>query len=397
MTEHNAPDGRPYYNPPNVVGSGNMGGQFEIATTASAMHARAMVEARYGMAMRRPRVMDQVRQDLMRECNRPAFARNKSAFYRKPIGAGVEGLGIRFVEVAFRCMTNVYVETTLTYEDELKEVFQVSVTDLETNVTYPLDVKVSKVVERAKPMDDGTYITARRNSRGAMVFTVPANDDDLLNKRNALISKAMRTLGLRLVPGDLQDEAEEIIKRVRLDEAAKNPEAERHQLADAFNGVGVRAAQLTEYLGHDLGTCTPAELVTLRGIWSGIKEGELTWATVMDEANKAKGAGDKDPAGANVPGAGATRLKERIKKNAQASTAPPAENAPQAPLSASEARDGEGIEATADQLRAAVMAAKDQDAVDLVLDRARHLDRDDYDGLVSLAESRFNTPDGEQA
>ena len=166
----------------------------ETASTAIAAQSKAMVEARYIMAMQRPRNWDQVRQDLVAECKRPSFAHNKSAYYRKPIGQGVEGLGIRFVEVALRCMKNVLVETTMIFEDDAKEVHRVSVTDLESNLTYPLDVRVSKTVERSKPSDDGSYIAVRKNSYGKSVYTVPANDDDLLNKRAALISKAIRTL-----------------------------------------------------------------------------------------------------------------------------------------------------------------------------------------------------------
>jgi hypothetical protein len=128
----------------------------ETASTAVAAQAKAMVEARYIMAMQRPRNWDQVRQDIVRECKRPSFAHNKSAYYRKPIGQGVEGLGIRFVEVALRCMTNVLVETTMIFEDDAKEVHRVAVTDLESNLTYPLDVRVSKTVERSKPSDDGS-------------------------------------------------------------------------------------------------------------------------------------------------------------------------------------------------------------------------------------------------
>lgn len=267
----------------------------ETASTAVAAQAKAMVEARYIMAMQRPRDWDQVRQTLLRECRRPSFAHNKSAYYRKPIGQGVEGLGIRFVEVALRCMTNVLVETTMIFEDESKEVHRVSVTDLESNVTYPLDVRVSKTVERSKPMDDGSFITVRKNSYGKNVYTVPANDDDLLNKRAALISKAIRTLGLRIIPGDMQDEAEDIIKSVRMDEAARDPDAERKKIADAFAGIGVKAADLVAYLGHSLDSCSPPELVDLRGIYGAIKDGEATWKTVMEnKAEQSGGAGNAD-------------------------------------------------------------------------------------------------------
>ncbi|AVA32987.1 hypothetical protein [Cupriavidus metallidurans] len=272
----------------------------ETASTAVAAQAKAMVEARYIMAMQRPRNWDQVRQTLLRECRRPSFAHNKSAYYRKPIGQGVEGLGIRFVEVALRCMTNVLVETTMIFEDEGKEVHRVSVTDLESNLTYPLDVRVSKTVERSKPMDDGSFISVRKNSYGKDVYTVPANEDDLLNKRSAQISKAMRTLGLRIIPGDMQDEAEAIIKSVRMDEAARDPDAERKKVADAFAGIGVKVADLVTYLGHPLDSCSPTELVDLRGIYGAIKDGEATWKSVME--NKAEQSGGTPADGKSADG-----------------------------------------------------------------------------------------------
>lgn len=254
----------------------------ETAATSIAAQAKAMVESRYVMALRQPRDWDQVRSDLLKECRRPSFAHNKSAFYVKPIGQGVEGLGIRFVEVALRCMKNVLIETNMIYEDDLKEVHRVSVTDLESNITYPMDVKVSKTVERSKPADDGSFLAMRKNSYGKPVYTVPANDDDLLNKRAALISKAMRTLGLRIIPGDLQDEAEDIIKAIRKNEAARDPDAERKKIVDAFAEINISATQLKDYLGHDIGQCTPAELVTLRGLYGALRDGEATWSSVME-------------------------------------------------------------------------------------------------------------------
>lgn len=266
----------------------------ESAASALAAQTRATVEARYVMALRMPRNWDQVRQDIVRECRRPSFANNKSAFYRKPIGAGVEGLGIRFVEVAMRCMKNVMVESAIIFEDDLKEVHRVTITDLESNLTYPLDVRVSRTVERSKPEDDGSYISIRKNSRNQNVYTVRATDDDLLNKRGAMISKAIRTLGLRIIPGDIQDEAEAIIKEVRMDDAAKDPDKNRKILADLFAEIGVRASQLSDYLGHDLSVCSPKEIVELKAIHGAIANGESTWLDVMD--NKAQN-GNGEPKG----------------------------------------------------------------------------------------------------
>lgn len=271
----------------------------ETASVAVAAQAKAMVEARYIMAMRKPRNWDEVRQDLLKECRRPTFAHNKSAYYRKPIGDGVEGLGIRFVEVALRCMKNVLVETNMIYDDASKEIHRVTVTDLESNLTYPLDVRVERTVERRKPADDGSFISMRKNSGGKVVYTVPATEDDLLNKRAAQISKAIRTLGLRIIPGDLQDEAEAIIKQIRTDEAARDPDAERKRIADAFAEIGVKAADLTDYLGHALDTCSPAELVDLRGIYGAIRDEESSWRSVMD--NKAEKAAKKAESSPSAP------------------------------------------------------------------------------------------------
>jgi hypothetical protein len=264
----------------------------ETASSAVAAQAKAMIESRYVMAMRNPRNMDQVRQDLLKECRRPSFAHNKSALYNKPIGKGVEGLGIRFVEVALRCMRNVLAESIMVYSDAEREIHRVVVTDLENNNTWPMDITVTKTVERSKPADDGSYISVRKNSYGKNVYTVPAQDDELLNKRLALISKALRTAGLRIIPGDLQDEAEELIRAIRLDAAAKDPAAERKRIADAFASIGVKCGDLQEYLGHALDGCTPSELVYLRGLYGALKDGEATWATAME--NKREQAATKN-------------------------------------------------------------------------------------------------------
>jgi hypothetical protein len=249
------------------------------------------------MALRQPRNEDQSRQDILKECRRPGFAQNKSTLYNKPIGKGVEGLGIRFVEAALRHWKNVLIETDMIYEDDEKEIWHVTVTDLEANATWPLDIRCGKTVERSKPMDDGTYISVRMNSYGKPSYTVPAGDDDLLNKRAALISKAIRTLGLRIIPGDIQDEAEAIIRQIREDDAARDPDAERKRIADAFATIGVKAEALVEYLGHDLGACNPAELAALRGIYGAIKDGEATWVGVM-ENQRQQGAAAKAGEGA---------------------------------------------------------------------------------------------------
>jgi hypothetical protein len=308
----------------------------EMAAASVGAQATAMVQARYIMALQRPRNFDKVRQDLLRECKRPSFANNPSAFYRKPIGQGVEGLGIRFVEVAMRCMTNVLTESAMIYEDERVEVHRVTITDLESNSTYNQDIKVTKTVERSKPLDDGSFISVRMNSYNKPVYTIPANDDDLLNKRAALISKAIRTLGLRIIPGDLQDEAEDIIKRTRRDDAAADPDAARKRIVDAFDGLGVSADQLVEYLGHPLQQSSPIEIEELRGLYGAIKDGEATWKSVMD--NKAGNDAKKkdEPKGEKQTKSATAKAQQQAAAKAEAKTGevlPPEQEQPQRPAS----------------------------------------------------------------
>lgn len=269
----------------------------ETASTAAAAQAKAIVESRYIMALRKPRDWDQVRQDIMKECRQPHFALDKSTLYVKPMGGGdeAEGLGIRFAEMALRCMTNVLIEPIMVFEDDDKELHRVSVTDLEGNLTYSTDVKMAKTVERRYPLDDGSFISMRKNSFGKPVYTVPANDDQLLNKRGAYISKAIRTQGLRLLPSNIKFEATELIKKVRLDEVKRDPDAEKKRIADAFLDIGVKVADLTAYLGHALDTCSPPELVKLRGIYGAIRDGEATWKSVVENEDDEPKPGFKTP------------------------------------------------------------------------------------------------------
>lgn len=309
----------------------------EKATAAATARAKAVVSARYEVALHKPRNWDQVRQEVVRECRRPSFANDKGTLYRKPVGNGVEGLGIRFVEMALRCMKNVEINTELSYEDEFKEIHRCSVTDLEANVPYATEIPVSKTVERSKPEDDGSYFKVRLNSFNRPVYTVSATDDDMLNKRGALLSKAIRTLGLRLIPGDIQSEAEQVIRQTRLDQAAKDPDAERRRVIDAFAELAVRAVDLVEYLGHPVDRCSPTQLVELRGLYSAIRDGEATWKQVMDaKAEREAGQGDRPPV-PPAPAAGAALRSEP--------TAPPRKAKPAEPPPALEPQDEPEVEA----------------------------------------------------
>ena len=199
----------------------------DTAATAVAARSRAMVEARYVMAMRNPRNLDQVRSSLLRACERPGFA--DVAYYRKPVGKGVEGLSIRFAEEAARCLTNLDIQVTTIHDDPETRIIEVNVIDLEANLNSPVSIAMAKTVERRQLRDGQTALRMRTNSGGQVTYLIEATDDELLVKQAALTSKAMRTAILRLLPGDIVAEARARIVAIRHGDAAKDPEGARRR------------------------------------------------------------------------------------------------------------------------------------------------------------------------
>lgn len=292
------------------------GGQHETSAMAVAAQAQALVQARYLVAIQRPRDWDETRIKLLKACARPGFA--ETAIYSKPVGGSrVEGPSIRFAEEAARAMGNLDVQTPVLYDDNEKRIIQVRVTDLEANNTYATEVTVQKTVERRQLKQGMEVIGSRENSQGQMVYLVRATDDDLLNKQNALVSKAMRTGILRVLPSDIREEAIDAARRTMDNRDAADPDAARKKLTSAFAALGVPPGELKKYLGHDLATCSPAEVADLRAVYTSLKDGEASWAEVMKQrALEDESAHDAEQAAATKSRSQAT--KDAVKARAKA-------------------------------------------------------------------------------
>lgn len=268
--------------------------QFETAAVAVAARERAAIEARYVMALQRPRNIEQFRQQLKQDCIRPGFA--AVARYSKPMGnTSIEGPSIRFVETALRHYRNILPEVTTVYDDANLRICRVVVADLESNIAYATEVQVQKTVERrgyedkrtgkVAPPKGRTVIGERLNSYGDPVFLVEATDDEVISKQNALVSKAIRTQALRLLPGDIVDEMQQIIIETNSKEIVDDPIAARRKISDAFAAMKIEAEDLADWAGKPLEKLTAKEWGELRQIGMAIKEGETTWADVMQARN----------------------------------------------------------------------------------------------------------------
>lgn len=241
----------------------------------------AEVQARYTMAFQRPRDYDDARVKLTKACKRSGFA--EQALYAKPIGNGktAEGLSIRFAEEAARSWGNLHISKSLISDDPEKEVWRVICVDLEANLTESEEVTIEKFVEQSFIRDGQPPLSMRMNSYNKPVYLYPADEGRLITKRRAALAKAKRAVVLANIPGEIQDECKAEIRRTR-SEGDRDPSTARRKIVDAFASINVMPSQIAEYLEHPIDQVTPAEMEDLRGIFAGLKSGEIeSWSEVM--------------------------------------------------------------------------------------------------------------------
>lgn len=292
----------------------------ETAGQILAARAKAEVEARYIIAMKRPRDWDVVRDKMLKACKRPGFAGSATenifgaAYYKKPGAAKAEGLSVRFAEEARRNMGNIDIRTAVVFEDEMKRHLQVDVSDLENNISETMPIVVEKTVERSFLKDGEIALSTRINSVGKPVYLRSATDDEIMIKQNSLISKAVRNGILRILPGDIQAECREIILSIRDGEFIEDPAGTKKKIMDSFSEFGVSPANLAEYLGHSLDVISAPESNLLRSVFKLIKAGEKSWHEIMSELAEEQGVESQEqPAPAKKMDALTGNLKAKVK------------------------------------------------------------------------------------
>lgn len=253
----------------------------ETAVTAAAAQATALVQARFIMAMQRPRDLMVVREKMLADASRPGFA--AVARYSIPRGGkSITGPSIRFAEAAARALGNLHIDQTVIYEDGEKRVCKVTVIDLESNISVDQSFVVEKLVERRQLRGSEQPVHVRVGSEGQKVFICAASEGDVFMKQQNLASKAIRNCVLRILPGDILEETLAQCDVTQRSEDAADPAAAAKKIADAFRALNVGAGALKEFLGHDIATASPAELAELRAVYSAVRDGEASWQEVID-------------------------------------------------------------------------------------------------------------------
>lgn len=274
----------------------------DMQGSAVAAREQAAIQARYVMALQRPRNIDEVRTALLDECRRPRFA--AVARYRKPVGGGkvAEGWSIRFAEAAKRCLRNVADDVMVVADSPAQRIVRFTCCDLESNTVYTSELVIQKTIERKLLKDGQAAISERKNSKGETTYTVYATDDEVAMKQAAGWSKFIRN-SIRFVPGDILDECLDQVNETLADDDRKDPAAARKRIIDGFHSIGVEAADLQMLLGHPLTAIQPKEMQDLRGIYASIRDGEATWRDICEA---------RQPAGSAE--AAAAAAKDRIAK-----------------------------------------------------------------------------------
>lgn len=284
-----APAPAPVAAPP-VLAAQQIDRAADPAALAAAEYAKQLLQASLVVADARPRNVDICRQKILDHCMRPRFA--EAVEYEKPVGnKKIYGPSIRFAEVAIREWGNISIATSIVHDGPEYRRLAITVMDMETNVRHAKEISVKKTVERSNAKNR-TVVSSRLNSYQKEVFEVVATDDELMTKEAALISKAIRTEGLRLIPDDIIQEGLDTAKAAMRGVYNDNAEDARKTLISSFLEVRVDAKMLSEYLGHTTESIALDEWEDLRKIFRALREGAISWADALDMKREAVNPGN---------------------------------------------------------------------------------------------------------
>jgi len=224
----------------------------EIAVTRT-------IEAAVILSKRFPRNEEKAYAGIMRACKRPSFA--EDAVYAFPRGdKTVTGPSINLAREAARLWGNIrfgWDVVTLT-DDTVK--IRAWAWDMETNTYNSIEDEFARLVYRKK---GGWVVPDERDLR------------ELTNRRSAI---AVRNCLLQLIPKDFVEDAMAQSSLTAKGKAEKDIGETIKGTIKAFQTLNVSVEELERYLGHDLKSATPDELVQLQQIGKAIKDGQATKA-----------------------------------------------------------------------------------------------------------------------
>lgn len=260
------------------------------SSQSSALEAAAVAEVMVAarLAQMNPRNWLDCRARILKSCGNFLFA--DAAIYAKPVGGEKKrGFSVRFAEECVRQLGNMKVQISQVADFPDSRVVKVLVWDVETCTSISQDVTVMKRLER-RDKSGRVVVGERKNRDGQTVYIVEATDDEMRMIENREVSFAFRNVVLRLVREDLQLEAWDACEKTIRTKVTSDPEAELKAVCDGFRGLNIMPVQLEQRLGHKLADTSPAEILELRHDYKALRDGETTWAAIVEQAEERRTA-----------------------------------------------------------------------------------------------------------
>jgi hypothetical protein len=229
-----------------------------ISTEAVEAINRAEVDVQISTAKKYPRELSRV----LKQIESLATLDTETAedcFYALRRGNGddakvIEGLSVRFAEIMANAWGNVRIATRIIGNDGKMVTAQGVCHDLESNVATSVEVH------------------RRITDRNGRTFS----DDMVVVTGNAASAIAYRNAVLKVIPKAITKSIVENVKQVALGKAL-DLETSRANCFANFKKIGVSEVQLCEYLEvKTVQDINKEELLTLKGLWNAIKEGQTT-------------------------------------------------------------------------------------------------------------------------
>lgn len=263
------------------------------AVESESHRAIAEVQAAIMLAKRFPRDHVEATDRILAACCRPTLAESAVYSYTRGVQE-VTGPSIRLAEAIAQNWGNLQFGIRELSQAGGKSSVEAFCWDVETNTRQ---VKVFEVPH------------VRHTRQGAKLLTDPRDIYEMVANQGA---RRLRACILGVVPGDVVDAAVTQCETTLRTKVDVTPEGIRNLLA-AFSEIGVSADQIAQKLGHKVDSIVPAEIVRLRKIFRGIKDG---YSTADAEFPRAEGeAPAKGPAAtAAATAAAAAAAKSSVKK-----------------------------------------------------------------------------------
>lgn len=226
------------------------------AMESESQRAIAEVKAAILLAKEFPRDQVQAMERVLSACCRPTLAESAVYSYTRG-GQEVTGPSIRLAEAIAQAWGNLQFGIRELSQAGGKSTVEAFAWDVETNTRQ---VKVFEVPH------------VRHTRQGAKLLTDPRDIYEMVANQGA---RRLRACILGVVPGDVVDAAVTQCETTLRTKVDVTPDGIR-ALLGAFQEIGVSAEQIAQKIGHKVDSIVPAEIVRLRKIFRGIKDGYST-------------------------------------------------------------------------------------------------------------------------